>query len=406
MHKTPSNTTGIWLIGARGQIASITAIGLYALQKKLTPETGLVTGLPEFNSLLFRKWGKFVLGGTDIRKESLVKQAEFLCWSTREINPALLESLRPDLQQLDNTITTGTAVNCGEAIESLSSSKGEEKEQTLTLELEVKKLRNQLKRFREINKLERIIVVNLASTEPSAHEKLLQLSRKKLETVITEDQKDIVRGSTLYAYAALQEGCAYINFTPSPAALPPAIIQLAEERGLPVMGSDGKTGETLVKSALAPMFAMRNLQVLSWEGFNILGNQDGKVLEYPANKASKIESKDHLLPKILGYSPHTSVHINYVPSLDDQKTAWDFIHFEGFLQTKMTLQFIWQGFDSILAAPLVLDLVRMADIALERGEGGIMGHLSCFFKSPLDEDRHDLAGQFNRLRRYIQQASS
>jgi myo-inositol-1-phosphate synthase len=181
------------------------------------------------------------------------------------------------------------------------------------------------------------------------------------------------------------------------------MIRLAEQQGVPVMGSDGKTGETLVKSVLAPMFAMRNLKVLSWEGFNILGNQDGKVLKSPENKESKIQSKDHLLPKILGYTPHSSVHINYVPSLDDQKTAWDFIHFEGFLETKMSLQFIWQGFDSILAAPLVLDLIRLTDKALERGESGTMPHLYCFFKSPLDEDSHDLVSQFKKLLQYVRQ---
>ncbi len=403
MSKSINNTTGVWLIGARGQIATITAIGLYALQKKMSPELGLVTGLAEFSHVNFREWGKFILGGTDIRNGSLEKQAEALCWSTREIPPDLLESIRTDLQYLDMTITAGTAINCGEAIESFSGQEGTKKKESLAET--VQRLRQQLVHFRQKHSLDRIIVVNLASTEPPAHEQLLHSSLGDLEQAIENNNRTMVRGSTLYAYAALQEECAYINFTPSQAALPPAIVELAEYKRLPVMGSDGKTGETLVKSVLAPMFAMRNLRVLSWEGFNILGNRDGQVLNTPANRESKIRSKDHLLPKILGYTPHTSVHINYVPSLDDQKTAWDFIHFQGFLGTKMSLQFIWQGFDSILAAPLVLDLVRMTDIALDRGESGTMPHLSCFFKSPLDEDRHDLADQFARLFQYVRDVS-
>ncbi len=171
------------------------------------------------------------------------------------------------------------------------------------------------------------------------------------------------------------------------------------------MGNDGKTGETLVKSALAPMFTCRNLDVLSWEGFNILGNMDGQVLDDPKNKESKIRTKDHLLGKILGYSPHSRVRIDYVPSLDDQKTAWDFIHFKGFLGAKMSLQFIWQGYDSLLAAPLILDLVRLAELAKRRGDAGLMPHLASFFKAPLGVDEHALFEQYQMLLGYASQAT-
>ena len=117
------------------------------------------------------------------------------------------------------------------------------------------------------------------------------------------------------------------------------------------MGCDGKTGETLLKSVLAPMFRQRNLQVMSWVGHNIFGNMDGKVLDDPANKATKVTSKDHLLAQILGYQPQTLVSIEFIESLGDWKTAWDHIHFQGFLGTPMTLQFIWQGCDSLLGGP-------------------------------------------------------
>jgi len=112
-------------------------------------------------------------------------------------------------------------------------------------------------------------------------------------------------------------------------------------------------------------------------------------------------TKDAVLPNILGYTPHSRVHIEYVPSLDDQKTAWDFIHFRGFLGAKMSLQFIWQGFDSILAAPLVLDLARLAELAKRRGESGLMPHLASFFKAPLGVGEHRLHEQFVMLTRYV-----
>jgi myo-inositol-1-phosphate synthase len=135
-------------------------------------------------------------------------------------------------------------------------------------------------------------------------------------------------------------------------------------------------------------------------GHNILGNRDGQVLADPENKASKVKSKDALLAELLGYKPQSLVSIEYVESLDDWKTAWDHVHFEGFLGTKMTLQFTWQGCDSLLAAPLVIDLVRLALLAQRRGEAGPMTHAACFFKSPLGVAEHDFGKQFELLERY------
>ena len=112
------------------------------------------------------------------------------------------------------------------------------------------------------------------------------------------------------------------------------------------------------------------------------------MLNDPANKASKVTSKDALLAAILGYKPQSIVSIEYIESLDDWKTAWDHIHFEGFLGTRMMLQFTWQGCDSLLAAPLVIDLVRLAAYAQRRGEAGPMPHTACFFKSPVGVAEH------------------
>ncbi|MCS7270256.1 MAG: inositol-3-phosphate synthase, partial [Gemmataceae bacterium] len=163
---------------------------------------------------------------------------------------------------------------------------------------------------------------------------------------------------------------------------------------------DLKTGETLLKSVLAPLFARRHLRVLSWVGHNILGNRDGWILNDPENKASKVKSKDALLAELLGYKPQSLVSIEYVESLDDWKTAWDHIHFEGFLGTKMTLQFIWQGCDSLLAAPLVLDLVRLVALAQRCGEAGALPWLASFFKNPLAATTHDFTYQFALLEQW------
>jgi myo-inositol-1-phosphate synthase len=207
--------------------------------------------------------------------------------------------------------------------------------------------------------------------------------------------------SSLYAIAALDLGYPYVNFTPSLGSAPIALRELALDRETCHMGHDGKTGETLLKSVLAPMFAARNLQVQSWVGHNIFGNMDGKILDDPENKKTKVTSKDRLLHKILGYSPQTLVSIEYIESLGDWKTAWDHIHFRGFLNTPMVMQFTWQGCDSLLAAPLVIDLVRLTELAHRKGERGLLTFLASFFKSPLGVDEHDFVRQFQMLQLWV-----
>jgi myo-inositol-1-phosphate synthase len=203
--------------------------------------------------------------------------------------------------------------------------------------------------------------------------------------------------SSLYAIAALEGGYSYINFTPSLGSAAAAIEELGRLRRACHYGCDGKTGETLMKSVLAPMFARRHLQVLSWVGHNIFGNMDGRVLDDPANKQAKVASKGHLVGEILGYQPNTLVSIEYLPDLGDWKTAWDHVHFAGFLGVPMTLQFIWQGCDSLLAAPLVLDLARLAELAHRRGQVGQMPFLASFFKSPHGVSEHSFERQFEML---------
>ena len=222
-----------------------------------------------------------------------------------------------------------------------------------------------------------------------------------LKPRLAEGAGELLPSSSLYALAAIQAGHTYINFTPSLGASIPALAELAEGTGSLLAGKDGKTGETLMKTVLAPMFAHRNLKVMSWIGHNIFGNRDGLVLDDPTNKASKVETKDRVITEILGYKPASIVTIEYLPDMGDWKTAWDHIHFQGFLGTKMTLQFTWQGCDSLLAAPLAIDLARLADLEKQRGGKGLMRHLACFFKSPEGVEENDFFRQFEALRDYL-----
>ncbi len=239
--------------------------------------------------------------------------------------------------------------------------------------------------------------MNVSSTEPRFALEAAHKSWAELKAAVTVDSREILPSSSLYATAAIEAGHSYLNFTPSLGASIPALEELARSTGSLYAGKDGKTGETLMKTVLAPMFAHRNLKVQSWVGHNIFGNRDGQVLDDPVNKSSKVETKDRVITEILGYKPTSLVTIEYIPDMGDWKTAWDHIHFKGFLGTKMTLQFTWQGCDSLLAAPLVIDLARLTEVEKTRGRKGLMKHLSSFFKSPEGTEENDFFRQFDEL---------
>jgi myo-inositol-1-phosphate synthase len=392
--------TGVWIIGARGGVATTALVGALALREGLTSETGLITSTALFEGVPLTAVGDLVFGGHDIRSTPLPDCAREIAAATGTFPPALLDRLEAPLRAIDGNVRPGVLFRSGDAIDSIADEEAVPRatEPAATIE----RIAADLREFRAANGLERLVVVNLASTEPRPPAHPAHEDASALDSALRNDDPEPFIASSLYALAAAEVGAAFLNFTPSPGALLPSIAARLRAAGVPFAGSDGKTGETLVKSALAPMFRYRNLKVLSWQGYNMLGDRDGQVLAHEENRAAKVESKDNLLHESLGYPLHSKVSIDYVPSLDDWKTAWDFIHFEGFLGVRMSLQFTWQGCDSVLAAPLVLDLVRLLDLALRRGEAGACDHLALFFKSPHGQREHDLHRQFQALAEYTE----
>jgi myo-inositol-1-phosphate synthase len=290
--------------------------------------------------------------------------------------PQLLEACAGDLDAWSENVRPGTAQNCGEAIEGLADHPQLRFVPAFTGPV-VEKIQRDLTEFRDRNRLDQVVVVNVASTEPPPEDLPALHSLEAFRAELEPMSQSGLPASALYAYAALDLRFPYVNFTPSLGSACPALEELARQSA-PTCGRDGKTGETLMKSVLAPMFAHRNWRVLSWVGHNIFGNRDGQVLNDPANKASKVRTKDAVISGVVGYKPQTLVTIEYIESMDDWKTAWNHIHFQGFLGTKMVLQFIWQGCDSLLAAPLVLDLALFLDLAHRCGMSGIQEWLSFY----------------------------
>lgn len=386
------NRIGLWMIGAHGGIATTVAVGLAALTKGLVDEAGLVSSRPQFAGLGLADWSRFVLGGHEIRETTAAAEAAVLHSKSRVFSDNLLEVVDDDLNALDGRVRPGTLLNVGKTIATF----GGPKVKAFSSEspaAAIARLRADLEAFRKSEHLDSVIVVNISSTEPPVSQlpvgkkPLAEMTWAELSAAVSVSTAEDcpIAASTLYAIAAMEAGCDYVNFTPSIGSDLPALDQLARLQGVTHSGRDGKTGETLMKAVLAPMFAARNLPVMSWGGHNILGHMDGKVRDDPINKPNKVRSKHHLLTEILGYKPTSLVTIEYIEDMADWKTAWDHIHFRGFLDTQMTLQFTWQGCDSLLAAPLVLDLVRFTERARRSGDTGVLTHLASFFKSPMGE---------------------
>ena len=390
----PRPTIGIWLVGVKGGVAATTIVGLCALKQGAVDDAGLVSQLPQFRGLGLADWSRFLVGGHEIRDVRLFDEAMRLVTESRVIGRELVEACRAELDLIDQRTRPGTIRSVGPTIEQFASA-GVPREESPRQA--IARLQKDLSEFQQSHGLEHVIVVNVASTEPPLDRSLLPASWPELERELDGPAGGRLPASTLYAIAALDLGLSYINFTPSLGSSPPAVGELARLRRTRHMGCDGKTGETLLKSVLAPLFFCRHLPVMSWVGHNIFGNMDGKVLNDPVNKQTKIASKDRLLGQILGYRPQTLVSIEFIESLGDWKTAWDHVHFRGFLGTPMTLQFIWQGCDSLLAAPLVLDLVRFTELAWRRGELGALTFLASFFKSPYEVDQQSFIHQFQML---------
>ncbi len=392
----PPTRLGVWILGARGSIATCVAYGLAGLREGWIEPIGIATARAPFDELEFAPWDSIVLGGHDVCRRSLSESAGELV--RHGILPSdLVAGASGHAAEFESRIRAGIldAPDVGFAdLDPRASQQG-----ALLPRQQITCLLADLERFRLENELERVVVVNLCSTEAHRADapewERLDLFERALDDGLSQP------ASVLYAYAALSAGAAYVNFTPSRGSSIPALQELARQRGLPHCGGDGKTGETLVKTALAPMFAARALRVLAWQGYNMLGNRDGAVLAEPSHRESKLRNKNEAVRAILGDDAvHTHVGIDFVPSLQDWKTAWDFVHFEGFLGARMSLQFTWVGSDSALAAPLVLDLVRWADLAVRRGESGPMTHTACYFKAPLWGGPHDFHEQYAAMLAY------
>ncbi|MFE6894377.1 inositol-3-phosphate synthase [Streptomyces sp. NPDC057694] len=354
--------TGVWFIGARGSVATTAVAGGAALAAGLYGPTGMVTESQAFTGAALPALSDLVFGGHDTVETPLPKRAEAL--AEQGVLPhGLVRAVHRELAAADREIRTGGP---------LAGDTRADEELIAAFAADIED-------FTRRAGLARTVVVNVASTEPAPAK-----------------DADRLPASSLYAAAALRAGCAYVNFTPSTGIRHPALAAAAAAAGVPYAGRDGKTGQTLLRAVLAPMFRQRALDVRAWSGTNLLGGGDGAALADSAAAAAKNAGKNRVLEDSLGVLPEGEVHIDDVPALGEWKTAWDHVAFEGFLGSRMILQTIWQGCDSALAAPLVLDLARLTARAHEAGLTGGLTALGFYFKDP-DGTSAALAEQYDEL---------
>ena len=266
-----------------------------------------------------------------------------------------------------------------------------------------------IKRFKKDNGCDRLVMVWCGSTEVYRSPAPVHASLAAFEKGLQENDPEI-SPSQIYAYAALKSGVPYANGAPNLTVDTPALMELAKKNGVPIGGKDFKTGQTLMKTILAPGFKARLLGVEGWYSTNILGNRDGEVLDDPESFKSKEVSKlgslehifqPHLYPDLYGKMHHV-VRINYYPPRGDNKEGWDNIDIFGWMGYPMQIKVNFLCRDSILAAPIVLDLALFMDLAQRCGMSGIQEWLSFYWKSPQTAPglypEHDLFIQLMKLK--------
>ena len=264
-------------------------------------------------------------------------------------------------------------------------------------------------RFKSENNCSRLVMVWCASTEIYIEESPIHASLESLEKAMY-DSDPFIAPSMIYAYAALKSGVPFANGAPNLTVDVPALVELADKTGMPICGKDFKTGQTLMKTILAPGLKSRMLGLDGWYSTNILGNRDGEVLDDPENFKSKEVSKlsvlEHIFqpevyPDLYGDFSHV-VRINYYPPRGDNKEGWDNIDIFGWLGYKMQIKIDFLCRDSILAAPLALDLALFMDLAQRAGMKGVQEWLSFYFKAPQTAPglypEHDLFIQLMKLK--------
>jgi myo-inositol-1-phosphate synthase len=402
---------GILLVGM-GAVSTTTIAGVFAIRRGLASPIGSLTQMgtvrlgkrTEGRSPLIKDFvplaslDDVVFGGWDIFEDNSYDAAK----TAGVIDKDLLNKIRPELE----AIKPMSAVFDRRYVKRLDGpnvKKGKNKRDL------AEQLREDMRTFKRDNNCDRLVMVWCGSTEVYLTESPAHQTLAAFEKAL-EANDESIPSSMIYAYAAIKDGIPYANAAPNLSADVPALLELAAQTGSPLSGKDLKTGQTLIKTIIAPGLKARLLGIEGWYSTNILGNRDGEVLDDPESFKTKEESKKSVLDYILQPNLYPElykdlchvVRINYYPPRGDNKEGWDNIDLFGWLNYKMQLKVNFLCRDSILAAPIVLDAALFLDLARRAGMEGIQEWLSFYFKSPMHAPglypEHDLFIQLMKLK--------
>jgi myo-inositol-1-phosphate synthase len=402
---------GILLVGL-GAVSTTLVAGVFAARKGLAKPIGSLTQMgtvrlgkrtearsPKIADLFpITRLDDIVFGGWDLFEDNCYEAAR----TAGVLEPTLLEQIRPELE----SVAPWPAVFDRKYVKRLDGpnvKKGANKKDL------AEQVVADIRRFKAEHGLDRLVMVWCGSTEIYLTESPVHQSIEAFERALDAND-ECIPSSMIYAYAAIREGIPYANAAPNLSADIPALVELAAKTRAPLAGKDLKTGQTLIKTIIAPGLKARLLGVEGWYSTNILGNRDGEVLDDPESFKTKEESKKSVLDYILQpqlypelYKDlHHVVRINYYPPRGDNKEGWDNIDLVGWLGYPMQLKINFLCRDSILAAPIVLDVALFLDLAKRAGMSGIQEWLSFYFKSPQHAPglypEHDLFIQLMKLK--------
>jgi myo-inositol-1-phosphate synthase len=379
--------------GLAKPIGALTQMGTVRLGKRTEGRSPLIKDFVPLASL-----DDVVFGGWDIFEDSSYEAAK----TAGVLDKDLLDQIRPELE----AIKPWPAVFDRRYVKRLDGPNVKKAANKREL---ADQLRDDIRRFKAEHQLDRLVMIWCGSTEVYMTESEAHANVATFEQALEANDPSIP-SSMIYAYAAIREGIPYANAAPNLSADVPALLQLAQDTGAPLAGKDLKTGQTLIKTIIAPGLKARLLGVEGWYSTNILGNRDGEVLDDPESFKTKEESKKSVLDYILQPKLYPDlyeklchvVRINYYPPRGDNKEGWDNIDIFGWLGYPMQLKINFLCRDSILAAPIVLDVALFLDLAKRAGMDGIQEWLSFYFKSPMHAPglypEHDLFIQLMKLK--------
>jgi myo-inositol-1-phosphate synthase len=402
---------GLLFVGL-GAVSTTTIAGIIAIRRGLAKPIGALTQMgtvrlgrrTDGRSPSIREFvpisglDDLVFGGWDLFEDNCYEAAK----TAGVLESTLLDQVKPEL----SAIKPWPAVFDRHYVKRLDGPNVKKAANKLELAHQVIE---DIRRFKKEHNLARVVMLWCGSTEIYLQDSAVHQSVEALEKGLAASDP-LIPSSMIYAYAAIKEGIPYANAAPNLSGDIPALVELAQKTGSPIAGKDLKTGQTLIKTIIAPGLKARLLGVAGWYSTNILGNRDGEVLADPESFKTKEVSKKSVLdyifqpnlyPDLYGNLHHV-VRINYYPPRGDNKEGWDNIDLKGWLGYPMQLKVNFLCRDSILAAPLVLDLALFLDLAKRAGMSGIQEWLSFYFKSPQHAPglypEHDLFIQLMKLK--------